>query len=34
MVDETTVLAEHITAQFAEWSPVIGAEALHEIPGP
>ncbi len=30
MVDETTVLAEHITAQFAEWTPVISAEALYE----
>ena len=30
MVDETTVLAEHITAQFAEWAPVISAEALFD----
>ena len=30
MVDETTVLAEHLTAQFAEWSPVIAADALYE----
>ncbi len=29
-VDETSVLAEHITTQFAEWKPVIGAEALFE----
>ena len=30
MVDETTELAEHITAEIAEWAPVIGAEALFE----
>jgi rhodanese-related sulfurtransferase len=30
MVDELTVLAEHLTSQFAEWSPVIGADALYE----
>lgn len=30
MVDETTVLAEYIVAENADWSPVIGAEALFE----
>ena len=30
MVDEATVLSEHITAALAEWKPVIGADALYE----
>ena len=29
-IDETAVLAAHITAQFAEWTPVMKAEALFE----
>jgi rhodanese-related sulfurtransferase len=30
MVDEELVLADQITAQFAEWSPTIAADALYE----
>jgi len=30
MVDEELVLAEQITAQFAEWTPTIAADALYE----
>ena len=30
MVDEATEVAELITAEFADWGPVIGAEALFE----
>ncbi len=29
-VDEAAVLSDHVTAQYAEWKPVIGAEALFE----
>ena len=29
-IDETALLAAHITAQFADWTPVVGAEALFE----
>ena len=29
-IDETAVLAAHITAQFADWTPVMEAEALFE----
>ena len=29
-IDESAVLAAHVTAQFAEWTPVMSAEALFE----
>ncbi len=29
-IDETAVLAAHITEQFADWAPVMGADALFE----